>query len=49
MMQFNYFVDCLSEKAPLAGKKKTRIARSTDAEEHEQGATKCLKYGKGIG
>ena len=33
-------------KAPLARKKKKR---STDEEENEQGATKYLKYGKGIG
>ena len=43
-------VDCIENdtapKAPIAGKKKKR---STDGEENEQGATKYLKYGKGIG
>ena len=43
-------VDCIENdkapKAPIAGKKKKR---STDEDENEQGATKYLKYGKGIG
>ena len=43
-------VDCIENdkapKAPIAGKKKER---STDEDENEQGATKYLKYGKGIG
>ena len=43
-------VDCIENdtapKALIAGEKKKR---STDEDENEQGATKYLKYGKGIG
>ena len=37
-------------KAPLAGKKKKRgLDEDGDEEENQRGATKYLKYGKGIG
>ena len=38
------------KKAPLAGKKKKRgLDEDGDEEENQRGATKYLKYGKGIG
>ena len=37
-------------KAPLAGEKKKRgLDEDGDEEENQRGATKYLKYGKGIG